>query len=281
MDRLKIAGLMASGRCFRVNWAEGKAMKNRLWKIMALLGFLVVGGSGRGEVVFSNNAASNTQSATGNTSSTTAYTLRTNAGVNQNFAAVVFTAGGGAGQLWNLSEATIRFKSNRGSTALTLEFELYNYNTSTQTLGSSIGAFTNTSTYPGGNSGNDVSFNIASSFAGLNIASGSSYLLAFGPTNSGFPSGSDLDLVTPGTTWTGGWSFTTGTVNTNSTTVAPTTFTSGTNYAVALSANAVPEPGSLLLGTVAISTGGAGVWWKRRKKNTTKQPQASEEIQAV
>jgi len=40
-----------------------------------------------------------------------------------------------------------------------------------------------------------------------------------------------------------------------------------TNFYTELTAVAVPEPGTLILGTIAAATGAAGAWWKRRRKN--------------
>jgi len=40
----------------------------------------------------------------------------------------------------------------------------------------------------------------------------------------------------------------------------------GENIYVQLDATAVPEPGTLLLGGIAAVSGGAGVWWRRKKK---------------
>ncbi len=275
---------MASGRCFRVNWAEGKAMKNRLWKIMALLGFLVVGGSGRGEVVFSSNtSASNVQSITGNTSSTSAYSMRTNGGVFNPSASVLFTANG-VGSTYNLSAATMRFLSNQNSsTSFTLQFQLYNY--ASGSIGSLIQSSDVSTTYSGAAVENNT-FNLSSAFAGKDLLGGSQYLLVMYLSASGFPSGRDLSLSTSIATWsTGGtttpWTLQTGSVNKNDGTT-PTAFTvGGTQFAFALETTAVPEPGTLILGGIAAVSGGAGVWWKRRRKKATDQSEAPEETPVV
>ncbi len=53
------------------------------------------------------------------------------------------------------------------------------------------------------------------------------------------------------------------------------------NFALVNAPLAVPEPGTLLLGSLAAVSSGAGVWWKRRKKKAAEQSEATEEVPAV
>lgn len=49
----------------------------------------------------------------------------------------------------------------------------------------------------------------------------------------------------------------------------------GANIKFELSTTAVPEPGTLILGSIAAACGGGGVWWRRRK-STKEMPAAYE-----
>ena len=82
---------------------------------------------------------------------------------------------------------------------------------------------------------------------GVSLAAGTNYTLAMTIVNG-------LSLQGVGTISAGsGFTYDSGSTGSN----AP-------SYGFQI--NAVPEPGTLLLGGIAALTGGGGVWWKRRRK---------------
>lgn len=48
----------------------------------------------------------------------------------------------------------------------------------------------------------------------------------------------------------------------------------GDNFRVSLDASAVPEPGTLILGSIAAMAGGGGVFWRRRRKKAAEAAEA-------
>lgn len=107
-------------------------------------------------------------------------------------------------------------------------------------------------------------------FEGSDGVFGASASASTGPW-SGTPIASYQGTVLDGDT--GGYNFpSSGTVTAGDLSGAPPF---STNFYTQITAVAVPEPGTLILGGIAAVSGGAGAWWRRRKNRKSTAEQAA------
>ncbi len=193
---------------------------------------------------------------------------------------------------WALEKAVLRLASTGSATANSANFYLYEMNGNQATFrGSQSGFSLGGTTIAAGGTSFDINFSPGSAFGqvgvlGSGLKAGTDYLLGFELTITNPENAFIVESNTFDTTLARAWQ-----VN-NSYFLGPnpmptsgtTDFSSffgneaGLNYAFTLEASAVPEPGTLILGSIA-AMGGAGGWWARRRRKAAAN-KAAEQVAA-
>lgn len=136
-----------------------------------------------------------------------------------------------------------------------------------------------------GNSGQTITTNLgyydnpalpSQRMTGIEIGSTGEYLFDISTLQIGTytTNGYALEIRSMVATGAGIKTATSGVSTYNATGYSLTTY-DGANIKFELNTTAVPEPGTLILGSIAAACGGGGVWWRRRK-STKEMPAAYE-----
>jgi LPXTG-motif cell wall-anchored protein len=237
-------------------------MKNRLWKVIALLGCLMAGGNGRGDVLIQNQISTSTLlPANKSARFTVDFTLNNSVSL----AAIALFSSAAT------SDTNLDFKLTGTGGAGTVTYSDLNVaaNGAANTLGGGFAYMTY--------------FNFGTNISSVTLDTARTWTLEVGRNGGNGINGQYYYSTTnSGTGWTINGSFIqSATENTASYSGSSSPNPAYLSFSLLNTQVAVPEPGTFLLGGVAAASGGAGVWLKRRKKKATEQSEAPEETPAV